>query len=374
MVSGVLGVFLLFQTAWTPPDADELKKGIHALYSIKFDSAETVFSKYEKKYPERPEGYFFSAMILWVQVLLTIDDQSRDQLFFKKMDNVVKKCDEFLDKNPNNIVAEYYKGGSLGFKARLQGNRKEWMSAANNGRLAYPILVKALDGEIKFPDAKFGTGIYRYYAEVVPEKYPILKPIMYFFPEGNKEEGLKDLLDVAENGVFASDEANYFLIQIYSNYERNWIKAGQLAERMIQKYPENPFFQMSYGGYLIAKSNFESAKKIFENYQKKIKLKTPFYPAYQLTQCNFHLGNIEFQQKNYKKAIAYFDEGIKSYQKDPKAGQLAYYVESILISGFAFQYSGKKDESVKRFELVLATEEPPGGVAHQRAKNALGKK
>lgn len=365
----LLGFLLIFQQSFIPPDYQQLQQGIGKIYSVQFDSATAIFDSYLKKHPNRPEGYFFYAMVKWWQIILDIENPLLDEPFLSAMDDVIEKCDRLIDDNTIPDVALYYKGGCLGFKARLLGNRKQWISAANNGRKAYPIVSAALDGDFKFVDAKFGIGIYKYYAEIIPDKYPILKPLLYFFPEGNKKEGIQALLDVKENGLFAKDEATYFLISIYNNYENNSSEAYKLSGELVRKYPNNPFFQLSYASAQITNGYPEQANINLLTYLSNIEKSVPYYQSYQKTQVYYALGLSQYYVGKNDNALLYFDKSIQYYRSSSKNSQTNYYIESLLHSAELLKKMGQNKEADKRYQLVLTL--PNNGSTHQRAQKGI---
>ena len=193
--------------------------GIKQIYGIKFLQADTTFKRIISDYPGKPAGRFFLAMIDWWKIILDPDNESYDDSFYQKLNAVIDQCDELLDKNPENIDALFFKGGAIGFRGRLRAYRESWLKAAGDGREALPIVEEAAKLNPKNVDVKLGFGIYNYYVAVLPEKYSALKPIMLFFPGGNKKRGIEDLEYVARDGKYAKYEARYFLMNIFYHYE-----------------------------------------------------------------------------------------------------------------------------------------------------------
>ena len=74
-------------------------------------------------------------------------------------------------------------------------------------------------------DILLGTGIYNYYAEVIPNEYPFVKPLLLFIPSGDKKKGIEQLRLAAARARYASIETSYFLMQICYSYERDYPKA-----------------------------------------------------------------------------------------------------------------------------------------------------
>ncbi|MCL6097734.1 MAG: hypothetical protein M1391_04080, partial [Bacteroidetes bacterium] len=159
-----------------------VKAGINQIYGIEFDKAEKTFDVVEKEYSTHPSGKFFKAMITWWRILLNLDDESMDQKFYDQLDETIKMCDDILDKNDENVDAMFFKGGALGFRGRLRAIRESWFKAALDGKEGLGLVFKAYQANPKNVDIQLGFGIYHYYAEVIPQKYPAVKPFMIFFP------------------------------------------------------------------------------------------------------------------------------------------------------------------------------------------------
>ena len=199
--------------------------GIDHIYNIKFDKAKDSFNELEKAYPKHPAAKFFKAMIIWWQIMLDQDNESYDELFEDKLEEVIDFCDDILDENDQDIDALFFKGGSLGFRGRLYSIRKEWFDAALDGKDALPIVYEAYEIDPTNEDVKLGFGIYNYYAAAIPEKYPFIKPAMIFFPSGDKEKGIKQLEAAAEKAKYAAVEAEFFLMNLYYQFEDDYNKA-----------------------------------------------------------------------------------------------------------------------------------------------------
>jgi hypothetical protein len=66
-------------------------------------------------YPQHPAGRFFIAMIDWWKILLDPDNESYDEIFFQKLEDVIYQCDQLLDKNPKDVDALFLKADQLDF-------------------------------------------------------------------------------------------------------------------------------------------------------------------------------------------------------------------------------------------------------------------
>ncbi|MCJ7555008.1 MAG: hypothetical protein MUO34_14140, partial [Ignavibacteriaceae bacterium] len=87
--------------------------GIKQIYNIKFDDAEKTFRNLIADYPDHPSGRFFLAMIDWWKILLDLDNEEYDDIFFQKLEDVIYQCDELLKEDKSNVDALFFKGGAI---------------------------------------------------------------------------------------------------------------------------------------------------------------------------------------------------------------------------------------------------------------------
>ncbi|HKI79876.1 MAG TPA: hypothetical protein VKA26_15145, partial [Ignavibacteriaceae bacterium] len=285
--------FVVRANAQTAGYDSTVTAGIKEIYGIKFPEAEKTFKSLIADYPNKPAGKFFLAMIDWWKIILDPDNESYDDIFYQKLERVIDQCDDLLDKNPENIDALFFKGGAIGFRGRLRAYRESWLKAAGDGREALPIVEKAAKLDPKNVDVKLGFGIYNYYVAVLPEKYSALKPIMLFFPGGNKKRGIEDLEYVARDGKYAKYEARYFLMNIFYHYEENFIGAEKYAKMLNGDFPDNPSFERWLGRIYARQGKSKLSSKIFSDVLWKnrngftgytfipVKREADYYVAYQ---------------------------------------------------------------------------------------------
>ena len=215
-----------------------VQRSIDEIYNFEFDKAEADITEVIKACPDHPVGYFFRAMIQWERIISRFDDESQDEKLYTLLEQVVDVCDKRLDAHPDDVAAMFFKGGAVGFRGRLRANRGKWLGAANDGMVALPLVRKAYELEPNNYDVLLGIGIYNYYAAVIPSKYPYVKPVMIFFPSGNRKKGLEQLKQASLHAKYAQVEATYFLMQNLFTYEKDYTSALELARSLHEKLPE----------------------------------------------------------------------------------------------------------------------------------------
>ena len=262
-------LFVAYFSPYSQTLDERIQTGIKQIYNIEFEQAEKTFRSILTDYPENPAGRFFLAMVDWWKILLDLDNESYDQMFFQKIEDVIFHCNQILKKDKKNVDALFFKGGAIGFRGRLRALRDSWLKAADDGREALPIVEYASKLDPSNQDVQLGFGIYNYYASVIPDQYPYIKPLMIFFPKGDKEKGIAQLKNTAENGKYAKYEAQYFLMTLFFNYESNYEEAKKYADNLTSIFPRNPSFQRWLGRIYARLGDWKNADSVFGNYLKK---------------------------------------------------------------------------------------------------------
>ncbi|NUN70692.1 MAG: DUF3808 domain-containing protein [Bacteroidetes bacterium] len=337
----------------TSPDFDaRAKRGIAAVYNLEFERAETEFSGLAAQYPSHPAGRFFLAMIDWWKILMTIDDESLDDSFVRKMDDVISLCDSLLERDPNDVSALFFKGGALGFRGRLRANRSSWIKAANDGRLALPIVQKAYKLAPQNNDILLGIGIYNYYASTIPEKYPIVKPVMVFFPEGDKAKGIEQLTTAAEHAKFAALEAKYFLLQLHYNYERSYLRSYELSSALLKQFPNNIVFHRYVGRSAFSLSKYGEAQSVFREIQRRCESGQRGYSPFAKREALYYQGMVLMTLRQYEQALQYFYQCDALSRTLDKKEASPFMTMTNLRIGMIYDAQQKRNYAVMQYQKV----------------------
>jgi tetratricopeptide (TPR) repeat protein len=358
--------FLLLSSIGTPVSSQWVKdpmveklvqKGIDELYNFEFEKASTDFNEVVRLLPDHPVGYFFRAMIQWEQIISKFDDESQDEKLYDLLDVVINMCEKRLDENRNDVTAMFFKGGAVGFRGRLRANRGKWLGAANDGIVALPLVRKAYDLEPENYDILLGIGIYNYYAAVIPSKYPIVKPVMIFFPSGDRIKGLEQLKQAAQKALYAKIEANYFLLQNYLTFEKDYAQALEIAKKLHELYPNNSIFHRSLGRCLVSTGRVGEAHQIFLDILQRFERKQTGYDTYDVREAHYYVGDYAFMAGRTDTALAHFykcDELSRKLDKDEPSGFMSM---GNLKIGMIYDLQGKRTYAMQQYKKVLALKE-----------------
>ncbi|HRJ98304.1 MAG TPA: hypothetical protein PL089_01655 [Ignavibacteria bacterium] len=254
----ILGVFLVnifisgSNIIYSQTLEERILKGIEHVYHLKFDSADIEFKEVVRMEPQNPAGYFFLTVVDWWKINIEKENEDLDEKFMEKVEKVIDVCDERLDKNENDDMALFYKGGALGYRGLVNSIRESWLKAAEDGREALNLLQKAHEINKNNKEVIFGVGLYNYFADYIPERYPVVKPLMLIFPKGDKLKGLAQIKETSVSAKYAKTEARFVLAYLYLIYENNYFETEIYSKPLHEEYPENPIFEKylynSYAG------------------------------------------------------------------------------------------------------------------------------
>lgn len=332
--------------------------GIDQIYSIKFEQAEYTFQNLKNNFPSDPAGIFFLTMIDWWRILLNTTNEKYDDRFLKKLNDIIEKCDLILEKDPNNVEVLFFKGGAIGFRGRLRALRHSWLKAADDGRLALPIIKKVTSLKPNYYDAIFGLGIYNYYASILPDKYPILKPFMLFMPSTDKDEGIRQVKLTAEKGKYAKYEANYFLMLIYFTDENQPFESYKYASLLAKEFPDNPVFEKWEGRIAAKVGNSLTASEIFKNVLLKGQKKMMGYDDDITTrEALYYIADQYWKINKLDSSKIFFEKCAEHSAKIDKDKESGFYVNSFIYLGMINDVQKNRNAAISFYKKVLEMEE-----------------
>jgi len=364
-----LAVLVLTLVAFTPTraqwiamssEADSiLQEGINNIYNVQFTKAHENFTEVIRKYPDHPAGYFLDAMIDWWKVNISQRNRTYDQSFLNKIDRVLDVCDRILEKDPENITALFFKGGALGFRGRFYAVRESMVSAINDGRTALDIMVACKKIAPANHDIMLGTGTYNYFAAVIPEKYPLVKPLMALFPPGDKDLGILQLEAASRTARYAKVEASVVLLNAYYEFEKNPTKALQYAKSLHERYPDNPYFHRYVGRCVVQLGPIDSMEIVWRDVLTKYLDKKFGYDNPTAREALYYIGLARMINRDYDMALKYLykcDEACRSMDEDPSG----FMVKANLKIGQIYDLQGKRDLAIKQYNKILGWKDRNG--------------
>ena len=248
-------------------DADfiaQVKQGMIFLYNVQFEDARSIFEQASQHFPEHPVGPFLEAVNTWWMIQIDHPDLTYDARFNALIDEVLQRSNAFLKKDKHDQEAKYLKSAALGLRAQFRTRRQSWLGAASDGKDSFDYIEELVEEDPDNDDIYYGLGVYDYYVPLALERYPILKPILIIYPEGNKERGITRLERVMRNGRFGRVEAAFALAKIFLQYEKTPARALGFITWLRTEFPDNPLFHTFEGQAYFDLEYWQEARRIYQ--------------------------------------------------------------------------------------------------------------
>jgi hypothetical protein len=177
------------------------------------------------------------------QIRLDPADRSHDARLERVLEDALARAEAWTTAEPHRAEAWFAQGAAYGVRADWRVLRKERIAAARDGKRIKDALERALAIDPQLHDAKFGIGMYRYYASVAPAALRVFRWLL-LLPGGDRAGGLQQIVDASERGLVMRGEATYQLTLAYLWYENRSVDAMTLIRSLQQRYPHNPLFPL----------------------------------------------------------------------------------------------------------------------------------
>lgn len=343
------------------------REGLDHLYGMRFTEATQTFSRLDQRYPRHPIGPFLRALNTWWEILLDLSDTSRDAKFFAQMDDVINRCDAILKRDRRNFDAYFFKGAALGMRGRLRSNRGEWFKAATDGKRAMDYVLEVARRDPQNHDYIFGKGIYDYFVPVIAQRYPFAKPLLVFFPGGDRERGIAQLTRTARHGTFIQTEAAYFLLQIYYVFETDLDQSLYYVTWLRRHHPANSFFHAFEGRVHARWSRWDAAGRIFQDVLKRYYQKAPGYTDGVAEQAYYYLARGGMAQGRYREALTHLQN--LEIMTSRRSTDTYFKVWGLFRQGMVYDALGDRNSATRRYREVLTMKD--WADVHGRARDYL---
>ncbi|MEQ9438135.1 MAG: tol-pal system protein YbgF [Cyclobacteriaceae bacterium] len=347
----------------------ESTQAVNDMYNFKFARAERQFRWIKQSHPNHPLPYFLLGLSEWWKIVPNPHETKYDARCIAYMDTATIMAERMFEKDEEDPEAAFFLAAAYAFKGRLHSERRDFAKAASDGRLSLKYLEICKGKEDFSPELLLGDALYNYYAEWIKDNYPILRPLMVFFPNGDKNLGIKQLKTVSNNAFYTRTEAQYFLMRILSEEQNDPREAFRIAEYLHQTFPDNAYFHRYYARQLYSRGKHRDAERESLEILTKIdsgmtgyEATSGRYAAFFLGQIYQMRGELDQAESNYQKAI--------TYAKAIDATESGYYHYSMLYLGEIAEKQNKPNLA-KEYYKQVKKEAKRSSRAHEKARDNL---
>ncbi|MEO9870213.1 tetratricopeptide repeat protein [Ekhidna sp.] len=309
----------------------ESTEAINSMYNFEFEKAHSHFNYLQKQYPWHPLPYLLKGLNYWWRIVPNYNETEWDEKFLAYMDTTKILAENVLE-NYNEIEGAFFLAAAYAFEGRLYSERREYRKAALAGSRSLKYLGDCSGHEEYSPELLFGDALFNYYAKWIREEYPLLRPLMVFFPKGDKKKGIEQLKEVARNAFYSRTEAQYYLMRILATEEKDIAGALQVGGYLNQQFPGNAYFHRYYARLLYQSGQYSKSEKVSVEILQKIDSAKIGYEANSGRYACFFLGHINEKWRRYEQAKNFYKKGLV-YAEEAKATKMGYYFFSLLHLG-----------------------------------------
>ncbi|TFZ66630.1 tol-pal system protein YbgF [Hymenobacter sp. UV11] len=309
-------------SGWLLLDKDiqlELEGAVQNMYNFKFDKANKQFRSLRRRYPQHPMAYFLLGMSTWWKIMPnSVTDTRYDKTFLAYMDTAQTKAEALYKADAHNYEACFFLAGAYGQEARLHAERHDWRKATVASRRSLNYLQKSQEANGLSSEFLLGQGLFNYYADWISDEHPWLRPVLFFFPKGNRERGLAQLRKVSQTAFYTGNEAKVYLIDIMSGErEKQSAAACELARQLSAQFPDNAYFQLRYARLAFELGRLEESEVACRSVLNKYASGQVGYEAYSCRPAAYILGYLMqhkyhdlAQAKDYYQRCAVYSEQV----------------------------------------------------------------
>jgi hypothetical protein len=316
---------------WLLLDKDiqlELGGAVQNLYNFKFMKAEKQFHSLQRRYPQHPMAYFLLGLSTWWRMMPNnVTDTRYDKLFLAYLDTAQTKAEALYKADAHNYEACFFLAAAHGMEARLHAERHNWRKATVSSRRALIYFEKSQEANGLSSEFLFGEGLFNYYAVWIGEEYKWLRPVLFFFPKGDRARGLAQLQQVGRTAFYTSTEANFFLVTILnSDREKKTADAYALARQLATQFPDNSRFQLDYAKLAFKLGKFEESEAASLSVLRKYAAGQVGYEAYSGRAATYIMGYLmQYKYHDLPQAKDYYQRCI-AYSEQAGVAKQGYYI------------------------------------------------
>jgi len=328
----------------------EATQALNDMYNYKFDRAEMQFRWLKQKYGWHPLPYFLLGLSQWWKMIPNIDNTAYDTEFMAYMDTSLVLSERLYD-GINEIEGAFFLAATHAFVARLESDCGNWTKAAIAGKNALKYVDIVRENLDFSPEVLFGDAIMNYYTEWIRDHYPVLKPIMWFFPRGDIQKGLEQLDEVAHNAFYTRTEAQYYLMRIL-NEQNKYHEAFLIAHYLRQTYPDNAYFHRFFMSILYRLGRFNALERESLQALERIDRGMVGYEAVSGRYASYYIAQMNEARGQLTEAKLYYNNAVEFAKKSDDLDSWYALISNLRLGTMAFK-EGENELSKKHLELVM---------------------
>ncbi|MEA2076905.1 MAG: hypothetical protein U9O95_02690 [Candidatus Marinimicrobia bacterium] len=213
----------------------EFTKGFDLFYNYHFDEAISYF-KEKMETADNPFPYYAFFSYARIRSMLANADYDNALTNADKTIKMYRPAyEDYLQKNPQDVDAQFYYTVLLSGKMRIYLNKMEYLLILKEAPriLSNKLTIDRYTNK-DFSEMKFGTGSFDYYLSVIGGNFGFANLF-----SNSKSDGIRDLWSAYEHAEHTRWEAAIILMYVYIYDKMDYETCSELCNDFIDHYPDN---------------------------------------------------------------------------------------------------------------------------------------
>ena len=327
---------------------------IDSLYNRNSVAAREILKPWIEANPDHPLWKLWEGMELWWDLLEDLEVDDYDDQFIETMREADFEARRVLQSEPNHPDALIIMSVSNSYIARLHSNRERWITSLQVGRRGYQAHQRLMELKPDLADNYFAEGMKLYYSAYVQEEYPIVRPVAYFLPEGDRAAGLDLLREATVKALFSRQEAIYFLATILLNYEKNFAEAMKTFRLLVDQYPNNSYYRRLYMNSLWQLREYSSMIAFHEETSRHWRQNKLIEDPVMEYELYYWVGRAYYFYSDRESANYSFLNAVEIARSIPNVENRSFYTHSSFFAGRVSEDLGRTVQAVHYYEIAAS--------------------
>jgi len=216
--------------------------GFRHLYHFEFNACKDIANQLKGKYPASPWGHVLQAEYYWWMKISGDPQAENGPQLLQELEIAMLKAEALPEKE-----ALFCKIISYSLKSRYALYNGQYFKAIELLNKSSD-LIKTSKSEVgNYEPFMLTQGLFDYFMAAAGDKFGIFNPLSLFGIDADAARGLSMLESLTKSkDEILRTEAEYFLMKIYSELEKEPAKAAIYGRRLVLAYPQNLIFRYHY--------------------------------------------------------------------------------------------------------------------------------
>jgi tetratricopeptide (TPR) repeat protein len=237
-----------FHWPWTDPSLARATQRFFALlYDMDYEACTALVDSLDQERPDDPLVTMLRARILR-DLIREVDvtrktREAQFRLMKGILDDMRRRARKRLERDPDDPLANLSLGWAGMMEGQVQIMLKDYWGANATTREARAYVEKVLEWDPRQPDAMVLLGGYLYMVDTLPRFLKLIRWIPFLpIPSGNREEGLRLLLEGMRGAVPTATDYQIYMAFVDIFYEGDFQRARGIFGPLYEAHPQNPRF------------------------------------------------------------------------------------------------------------------------------------